>query len=133
MLRKADSDPLFTAPKTFLFLIFIVHLRDDRMVAIMDLVTQAIERRESEGVDSVSVIFPCPCKSELGTKIHEDIAGLGDDEIAVLEQRRSVIRWVCCLLALVVISSEIVYDGVSGSVHAEGSCVGIRDTGFLED
>ena len=97
----------------------------------MNFVTKKVEGGEGKGVYSIyvislRVILSRSSKSELGTKVQENIGGLRDDEVAVLEERRRKVRRISMA------ATEPVCDGLPRLIKRQELSVFVRHTSFLE-
>jgi hypothetical protein len=98
------------------------------MVCIVNFVAKKVERSKGKGIHSVYIVLARSGKSKLGTKVQENIGGLRDDEVAVLEERWGEVRRVSMAAA-----SEPSRDSLPGFIKRQRLSVFVLDASFLED
>lgn len=84
VLWKARLDKFLATSHAFLLLVFPVEGYGDRVVTVVNFVTQAVQGGQGEGVDSIEVVRRRAAKLQPRTQVQEDIRSLVNDQVAML-------------------------------------------------
>lgn len=120
----ADPDPLFRSPGAFVF--FYLRSRESSLsgdvMRGVDFITETIKSRTCKCINPKHILRSRPREVKLTPQVHEDITGLGDDQIPVPEE------WRCKIRRTSVLAFEHLLDRCKGRVPAKRRGVRIRVT-----